>query len=596
MKRKIDFLNFYFPMLFIVLLAIVLRVIGVKWGLPMAFHNDEPVLVLASQQFFSGDFNPHNFLYPSLLMYIMHFVQRIFYLVSSNPIDLVTLYILSRLTVGAFGVACVIMAVILGRKHFNKTVGLAAGLIVAISHLHVVHSHFATTDVPLTFFILLTLYWTINLAENGGLKNYILTGICFGLTVSIKIPGAVLFVPILIAHLYQNKICYQVDYKKIFSKYFSNKVFLLTNFLISLLFGIIVFLIFKNFDIVASKILSVIKIDLWIKYYDDIVLNVGLSALKFGIMIFLGLLVVLTSGPVVFFKIRNLLILVGIAIVTFFSTTPYAILDFKTFVRDFLFQMVISQTNWSGQFADNSPAFITNYMYLQNDFGLIFILLAVIGIASVLIKHKVSGLAIVGTAFVYYAYLGTWKIMFDRYMVPMVPFIALFSMVGLVFIGNKVTGFFPKDQNKYKMIVVSLLVLFMAWPSWKLLGKSVGFDKYLLKKNTKTIAYEWGLEYIPKTAKVLREQYAPELEIDGYDVLNVNFAFNDSVNINYVQKHNIEYIVVTDKLWARKIQEDGILKKREAYDNIIDYADLIYHIKPSSTHPGPEIKIFKVNE
>ncbi|NOY59069.1 MAG: phospholipid carrier-dependent glycosyltransferase [Calditrichaeota bacterium] len=588
-------LSFVISAAAIIIFSMVLRIIGIKFGLPMAYNNDEPVLVLATQQFFSGDFNPHNFLYPSFLMYVMHLVERIYYLFVATPPDLSTLYILSRLTVVLFGGATVWLLIVIGKTLFNKYVGLAAGLILAVAHLHVVNSHFATTDVPLTFFILLTLFFAMKLALDGSLKYYILTAVSFGLTVSIKIPGAVLFVSILIAHLYYVKKRFNFNYAEIFKRYARNVPFILLSFIISIIIGALVYLFFKNFAFFADRILHVVKIDLWLKYYDKIVLQTGLAAPKYALMFFVMSLFAFITAPVWFFKVKNLFLLVVVSVATFFLSTPYAILDFKTFARDFLFQVVISQTSWSGMFADKAPAFITNYFYLQNDFGLLLILLAAVGIISCLIKAEIRTSLIISFMVVYYAYLGTWKIMFDRYMVPLYPFIALFAVVGMIYLAEFVWGKLLKKLRRQYVVVPIFIILFV-FPGTHLLKKSIGFDRYLLKQNTKSVAYDWAIEHLPHDAKILREQYAPELEIDGFNVLNVNFTFNDSVNVDYVRKHKIDYIIVTDKLWKRHIKVNGVLKQRQAYKKIPKYADLIYDLKPSKPHPGPEIKIYKVRK
>ena len=588
-------LSFIISAAAIILFSMVLRVIGIKFGLPMAYHNDEPVLVLATQQFFSGDFNPHNFLYPSFLMYVMHAVERIYYLFAARPVDLSTLYILSRLTVALFGGATVWLLIIIGKTLFNKTVGLAAGLILAVAHLHVVNSHFATTDVPLTFFILLTLFFAMKIALDGSLKYYILTAVSFGLTVSIKIPGAVLFVSILIAHLYYVKKHFNINSSEIFKRYTKNYPFLFLSFTISIIIGALVYLVFKNFAFIANDILHVIKINLWLKYFDKIVLQTGLAAPKYALMFFMMSLFAFLTAPVWLIKIKNLLLLVFVSVATFFLSTPYAILDFKTFARDFLFQVVISQTSWSGMFADKAPGFVTNYFYLQNDFGVLLILFAATGIIYCLVKAEIRTSLLISFMVVYYAYLGTWKIMFDRYMVPLYPFIALFAVVGMVYIAELVREKLLKKLRR-QYVVVPVFILLFVFPGTHLLKKSIGFDRYLLKQNTKSVAYDWAIAHLPHDAKILREQYAPELEIDGFNVRNVNFTFNDSVNVDYVRKHKIDYIIVTDKLWKRHIKVNGVLERREAYNKIPEYADLIYDLKPSKPHPGPEIKIYKVRK
>ena len=187
---------------FILLLGFVLRIIGIRFGLPQAYHNDEWVLVLATKQFFTGDYNPHNFLYPSLLMYIMYGFERIYYLFSNQSVDVSTLYILCRITVVLFGIGSIYLTYQLGKQLYGKATGMIAALLLCLSPLHVINSHFATTDVPLTFFILLTLISATLMAKKGNAASYVLTGILFGMTVSIKIPGTITLMPILIAHLY----------------------------------------------------------------------------------------------------------------------------------------------------------------------------------------------------------------------------------------------------------------------------------------------------------------------------------------------------------------------------------------------------------
>jgi hypothetical protein len=594
MKPKKETYVFYTILGLVLTGAFILRAIGVKWGLPMAFHPDEPHLVLASKNFFSGDFNPHSFLYPSLLMYIMHIVHRIYYLFVSQPVDITPLYIMSRLTVAAFGVGSVMLSAILGKRLFNKYVGLGAAILLSVSSLHVINSHYATTDVPLSFFMLLTIIFTIQLAQKKRMLNYILAGLAFGLTVSVKIPGVVMFVPIFVAHLYCVKEQTGSTLRDMISKPFSSIVFHIINIIIALAGAAIVFLAFMNFDMFASAILSKIQIELWTRYYDIIVQHASMAAFKYALLFFLGMFFLLTFRPIIFHKIKKLVILVGVSLFAFFLTTPFAILDFKAFSRDFLFQSVISQTSWGGQFVNSAPAYITNYSYLLNDLGLPLILLALLGIVVFIIRPQFSKILLLISAFIYYGYLGTWKIMFDRYMVPMLPLVILLAMAGLYFLYQVALQKFTNVTKYGNTIVLAVLIGFICYPFSQMLGESIGFDKYLLKKNTKTIAYEWACETIPQSYKILREQYAPELEIAGYNVVNVDYTFNDSVNVDYIKKMNIDYIIVTDKLWKRNFIDKGILKERDAYQKVQDYADEVFWIKPSVPHPGPEIKIYKV--
>ena len=130
----------------ILAMGAVLRLIGIRFGLPMAYHNDEWVLVLATRQFFGGDFNPHTFLYPSLLMYIMYAFERLYFLFASGRDDLSTLYTLCRVTVVLFGVGSLWVIYRLGERLHDYRTGLIAAFLLSLSPLHVINSHFATTE------------------------------------------------------------------------------------------------------------------------------------------------------------------------------------------------------------------------------------------------------------------------------------------------------------------------------------------------------------------------------------------------------------------------------------------------------------------
>jgi len=600
----------------ILAMGAVLRLIGIRFGLPMAYHNDEWVLVLATRQFFGGDFNPHNFLYPSLLMYIMYAFERLYFLFASGRDDLSTLYTLCRVTVVLFGVGSLWVIYRLGERLHDYRTGLIAAFLLCLSPLHVINSHFATTDVPLTFFIMLTLYATLRLSDTRALADYILAGIAFGLTVSIKIPGAVIFLAILVAHLHGVAREGHLRYRSILAHEWRNPRKMLLALLGAAAAAAAVYLVFARFSHWAPRLMERIPVELWLKYYDEIAARAAAMAPKMGLVIFTGILVLAYTAKLWIPQLRKLLLLVVVAVLTFFATTPYAILDFKAFAHDFLFQMVISQSSWSGMFADKAPGWITNATYLYGDFGPLLLLAAVAGLVLQLRARQIRYWILITFALVYYLYIGSWKLMFDRYMVPMLPVIAIWAAWGIVslidFIRQRGArsgtgqqhpagsdsaaegkGKSSRATNAALLMTILLLLLI---PGAQMLRESWDFNAYLLKTNTKKIAYDWAVTHLPKQSLVLREQYTPEVELAGYEVHLVNFTFNDSVTADYVRRHHIDYIIVTDKLWKRPVKDNGVLGERKAYAEIPGYADLIYNLKPTPQNPGPEVKIYQVRK
>src|SRR5213079_2750747 len=52
-------------------LALALRVIGLRYGLPAVYNPDEIAIMSRALAFAKGDLNPHNFLYPTFYFYVL---------------------------------------------------------------------------------------------------------------------------------------------------------------------------------------------------------------------------------------------------------------------------------------------------------------------------------------------------------------------------------------------------------------------------------------------------------------------------------------------------------------------------------------------
>src|SRR5688572_26444859 len=96
-KRRLTFAGSVALPIALFLLALVVRFIGLKWGLPTeqrwySYHPDERDIAAAVFQldFFSGDFNPNFYNYPSLfiyLTYLAHLLAALLGLTHQAPPD-----------------------------------------------------------------------------------------------------------------------------------------------------------------------------------------------------------------------------------------------------------------------------------------------------------------------------------------------------------------------------------------------------------------------------------------------------------------------------------------------------------------------------
>ena len=199
----------------VAVLALALRLVGLRFGLPFHYHWDEPTLLNRVIRMGSGDLNPHYFWYPSLLMYVgligegaLYIVGHIFGVYRSPDAfaaayfeNSTAVYMLGRVLVATVGGVVVVLTYLVGRRFFSTKVAVIGALLVAVAPIQVASSHFFTTDVPMTFFVLLAYLFLWDVYTRGRRRDYVLAGCTIGLGIATKYLPALLLASLLIAHL-----------------------------------------------------------------------------------------------------------------------------------------------------------------------------------------------------------------------------------------------------------------------------------------------------------------------------------------------------------------------------------------------------------
>jgi hypothetical protein len=149
--------------------ALVLRSIGLQYGLPAVYNPDEVAIMSRALSFAKGTLNPHNFLYPTFYFYVLFawvgiylaFVwvsgrvdslaglQRLYFL------DATGIYTAGRTLGVAAGAATVALLYRLTARLTDHRTAMAAAIFLAIAPLHVRDSHYVKHDVPATLAIVL---------------------------------------------------------------------------------------------------------------------------------------------------------------------------------------------------------------------------------------------------------------------------------------------------------------------------------------------------------------------------------------------------------------------------------------------------------
>jgi hypothetical protein len=187
------------------------RFYNLAWGAPYYhFHIDEH-FVLAPANTLRTDpraaaMGPKFFMYGPVMMQIVNVVRGA-YEALSHPLDLavprdeVTYMVLARAIAAAFGTATIVVSYAIATRIGGRLAGLLSAFFLAFAVLHLRDSHFATTDMPMTFFCALALWWSVRLVERGDRTSLLGAGASVGAAAACKYTGLIVLGAVGVAYL-----------------------------------------------------------------------------------------------------------------------------------------------------------------------------------------------------------------------------------------------------------------------------------------------------------------------------------------------------------------------------------------------------------
>lgn len=187
----------------IVVLGAALRFVPIWFGLPyLHARPDEEVAVFHSLQMRDGDLNPHFFHWPSLTFYLFAglfaVTSAIRRALSLDPtLTAQGYFLLARCFVALAGTLTIVVLFRLCRRIAGVNAALLAALFLSVALLHVRDSHFAMTDVLMTFLVTLSLAVLLHACDaaltspsTGARWWFALAGLLGGLAASTKYSAA----------------------------------------------------------------------------------------------------------------------------------------------------------------------------------------------------------------------------------------------------------------------------------------------------------------------------------------------------------------------------------------------------------------------
>lgn len=190
----------------VLVIALLLRLQEIGFGLPALLDPDEPIFVLLSLRLIKDHtLNPAWFGHPgTTTIYCLALIEigtfAIGHLFGWFPDaasfgraiyrDPSMLFLPARAFIVACGMASIVLTYLLAKQLFGIRVALIAAVALAIDPVHIRYSQIIRTDMQASVFILLELLAAVAIVRRGSLRDYVLAGMALGLGCATKWPAA----------------------------------------------------------------------------------------------------------------------------------------------------------------------------------------------------------------------------------------------------------------------------------------------------------------------------------------------------------------------------------------------------------------------
>lgn len=195
----------------ILVVGLSVRLWGITFGLPHVLARPDELFILGiSIRMHQGFANPNMFDYPSLYLYLVAGLFSLYYgwgrvtgrfathaaFLDAFRTNWTPFFLIPRLVNAALGTATAGVVYAIASLLFNRLTGIVAAFFMALAFLHVRDSHYATTDIPLTLFVMCAVLAAVRVHRSRSARDAWLAGIFAGMATGIKYNAAPVVVPL----------------------------------------------------------------------------------------------------------------------------------------------------------------------------------------------------------------------------------------------------------------------------------------------------------------------------------------------------------------------------------------------------------------
>ncbi len=159
-------------------------------------------------------------------------------------------------------------------------------------------------------------------------------------------------------------------------------------------------------------------------------------------------------------RLRRMGLAGAVASGAFVLGTPYALLDAPTFVGDFIRQSAIQRDGWLG-FEATRPGVVANVApNLTTALGVVALVLVLVGIVVGLRRRGAADWILWPATIATYLLISTWHANFDRYLLPILPTLAIAAGLGAQVLAGRL-----RDARLRRVVMGGLAIALLGQPA-----------------------------------------------------------------------------------------------------------------------------------
>jgi 4-amino-4-deoxy-L-arabinose transferase-like glycosyltransferase len=263
---------------------------------------------------------------------------------------------------------------------------------------------------------------------------------------------------------------------------------------------------------------------------------------------------------------------VALAVAAFFATSPFVLVHPHQAWTDATRVQRLARDGWLG-FEHDSFALFSFSGKLWDGLGPALVV-AVLGLVLALRRRSRTDLILVAFVLVYLLDLLTLRAHFDRYVLPLVPALAVLA----------------GRQRVLAPLTLALLIVPLVW--------AISDDVRLTRTDTRAVAHGWILSHIPPGSTVAAESSTPPLA--GYRIVGLALPgpgrpFDPDRDVAHLRAEGVRYALVTGAIADRVLAaRDRYPREARFYDDVRLQAKRVYHVEPGHGLAGPWVSVYRL--